>query len=118
MSELIWPVVDDYDSARQTSRYGAAWAWVLGGLTCIAAILAGNLLFCLFSLFYAATGWGIWKGSVAASIVAFVLCVLQTIAIVISLPLMWAVVMPFAFLGLMNGVRGVVSMQKMHISNE
>ena len=46
MSELIWPVVDDYDSPRQTSRYGAAWAWVLGGLAFIAAILAGNLLFC------------------------------------------------------------------------
>lgn len=55
MSELIWPVVCDYDSARQTSRYGAAWTWVLGGLTLIAAILAGNLPFYLFSLCYAAT---------------------------------------------------------------
>jgi hypothetical protein len=113
VSELIWPVVDDYESAHQTSRYGAGWAWVLGGLACIVAILTGNLLFYLFSVVYAVTGWGLWRGAVAASIVAFVLCIVQTIAVVISLPLMWAIVMPFAFLGLMNGVRGAVSMQKM-----
>jgi hypothetical protein len=118
VSELIWPAVDDYGSARQTSRYGTAWAWVLGGLACIAAILAGNSLFYLFSLLYSVTGWGIWRGSVAASIGAFVLCILQTIAVVISLPLMWAIVMPFAFLGLMNGVLGVMLMQKTRISNE
>lgn len=118
MSELIWPDVDDYESAHQTSRYGAGWAWVLGGLACIVAILTGNLLFYLFSAVYAVTGWGIWRGAVAASIVAFVLCILQTIAVVISLPLMWAIVMPFAFLGLMNSVRGAVSMQNCEPADE
>ncbi len=118
MSELIWPVVDDYDSAQQTSRYGAAWAWVLGGLACIAAIVSGNSLLFLFSVFYPITGWGIWRGSVAASIIAFVLCILQTIAVFISLPLLWSIVMPFAFLGIMNGVRGAVSMQKTRVSKQ
>jgi len=61
---------------------------------------------------YGVAAWRLFYGSLAWAMAAFVLCALETLVVLITLPVVWSVVMPFAFVALINGVRGAVAMQK------
>src|SRR6476469_10141118 len=114
MGEWIWPVVDDQASAKDTARYSAAWTAILCGLSTLASLLVGlNPIGLVICLLYGFAAWRIWKESQAWAILAFSLCILQAILVVISLPLMWAIAMPFAFLALMNGIRATFALQNL-----
>jgi len=114
MGEWIWPVVDDQASAKDTARYAAAWTAILCGLSTLASLLVGlNPIGLVICLLYGFAAWRIWKESQAWAILAFSLCILQAILVVISLPLMWAIAMPFAFLALMNGIRATFALQNL-----
>jgi hypothetical protein len=112
MGEWIWPIVEDAPSAKETARYAAAWAAILCGLSTLASVLVGlNPIGLVICLLYGFAAWRIWKESQAWAILAFSLCILQTILVVVRLPLMWAIAMPFAFLALMNGVRATSALR-------
>jgi len=114
MGEWIWPVVDDQASAKDTARYAAAWTAILCGLSTLASLLVGlNPIGLVICLLYGFAAWRIWKESQAWAILAFSLCILQAILVVISLPLLWAIAMPFAFLALMNGIRATFALQNL-----
>jgi hypothetical protein len=114
MGDWIWPIVEDVPSARETARYAAAWAAMLCGLSTLAVLLAGlNPIAGAICVLYGIAAWRIWKESQPWAILAFALCILQSIPVLISLPLMWAIAMPFAFLALMNGVRATSALRNL-----
>jgi hypothetical protein len=72
----------------------------------IAGLTTGHVISYLPVLIYAVAIWRIWRGSQAWAIAALVLCVLQGILTLLTLPVIWALVIPFALIGLVKGVRG------------
>jgi hypothetical protein len=112
MGEWIRPVVEDVTSAKETALYAAVWAAILCGLTTLSILSAGlNPLGVVICLLYGVAAWQIWKGSQAWAILAFAICVLQTLLVVIVVPLLWPIAVPFAFLALMNGVRATSALR-------
>jgi len=115
---LIWPVIDDEDSAREVIRLAATYAGVLCMFTILANLLSAaferDLRLGAFVLpaFWAVCAWRIWNGSRPWAITAFVACSLLAVLTLLSLPLLWSVVMPFAFLGLMHGVRATSALRR------
>jgi hypothetical protein len=111
--EWLWPVLEDADSAREATRLAAIWAVILAVLSLGICVLAPpTLLGGFICTVYGVAAWRIWKGSRAWAVAAFVLCVTQGILVLLSLPIIWGLIMPFAFVALMNGVRATATMQK------
>jgi hypothetical protein len=112
--DFVWPILEDIDSARDAARYAAAWTVVLCALWVLATALSGFALIAnLICVLYGFAAWHIWHGSTVWSIIAFSLCILQTLLVLISLPLLWSIITPFAFLGLMNGIRATAAMERL-----
>jgi uncharacterized membrane protein len=119
MGAWVWPVVEDAESAREAAHLAAVWTMILAGLNVLAGVLTGlNVIVALVCVIYGVAAWRVWRGSHPWAIAAFVLCILQAILVVISLPLIWGIFMPFAFLALMNGVRGTASLQRLTEAEE
>lgn len=117
MGEWIWPVVDDPESAREVTRFAAVWAAILCGLSALTAFLGGlNLVMTIIAILYGIAVWRIRNESLPWSVTAFVLCILQFILVVLTLPLLWSIAMPFAFLALLGGVRATNALQKLPAS--
>ncbi|HET9836730.1 MAG TPA: hypothetical protein VFR84_00755 [Candidatus Angelobacter sp.] len=112
MAELIWPIVDDVESATEAAHYAGAWSGILAGLNLLAAFAAGLYPPSLLAVcaIFGIGAWRIWEGSEGWAVTAFALCVVETIAVLLRMPLMWGIAMPFAFLALMNGVRATTAL--------
>jgi hypothetical protein len=76
-------------------------------------LLGGNYPIEFVGVAYGVAAWRIWQASRLWAIAAFVLCILQTISAIVNLAVIWAMLMPFAFIALMNGVRGTVALQQL-----
>jgi hypothetical protein len=102
--DFLWPVLEDLDSVKDALRYAAV----------ISAVLCGyDLLFFGLSPFvvgicvvYAFAAWRIWKGSPVFAITAFAILCLQS-------PRTFVVLLLFAFVGLMNGVRAAIVFERL-----
>lgn len=101
--DFLWPVLEDVDSVKDALRYAAV----------VSAVLCGyDLLFFGLSPFvvaicivYAFAAWRIWVGSPAFAIAAFAILCLQS-------PRTFVVLLLFAFVGLMNGVRAAIAFER------
>src|SRR5262249_46988612 len=115
MGEFVWPVIEDKKSARDAASAAASWASLLALLNLgIATLLfGGNWIVELVGVAYGVAAWRIWQGSRLWAIAAFLLCILQTISAIVNLAVIWAMLMPFAFIALMNGVRGTAALQRL-----
>jgi len=114
MGGLVWPFVEDIESARETAHTAAIWSGVLTGFNLLTGVLAGLSIFVLVvCLVYGIAAWRIYQGSRAWAVTAFVLFVFQALLVLFRLPLIWSVLTPFAFLALMNGVRATSSLEKL-----
>jgi len=102
--DFLWPVLEDIDAVKDALRYAAV----------ISAVLCGyDLLFFGLSPFviaicivYAFAAWRIRAGSPAFAIVAFAILCLQS-------PRTFVVLLLFAFVGLMNGVRAAIVFERL-----
>lgn len=116
MSELVWPIVDDMESAKDAAHYAAAWSGVLFGMN----VLGGGLHLIPLTIcaIFGVGAWRIWSGSQAWAIAVFSTCICEFILVLLLMPIMWGIVMPFAFLALMNGVRATTAMERLTIQAE
>jgi hypothetical protein len=105
--------LDELEAARGAAHLAAVWAGILGAFSVIAGLAGGNVLFYIPAFFYGVAVWRIWRGSRAWAIVALVFCVLQGILTLMTLPILWAVVIPLALIGLMNGIRGTAVLSRL-----
>jgi hypothetical protein len=98
MGDFVWPVVDDAESAPAAAHFAAVWAIVLACLNLIVGMLLfhWSVVLGFAGVTYGLAAWRIWEGSYPWAIAAFVLCILQTALVLINLPVLWAVLMPFA----------------------
>jgi hypothetical protein len=99
-------------------RLAATYAAIL----CLLSTFTCVLLFLFFGkhlnlvaygspIFWAVSAW-VWKGSRIWSIAAFTVYVPLAILAVVSWSVLWCVVLPFAFLGLMHGVRAASALRR------
>jgi hypothetical protein len=113
MEEWIWPILEDMQSSERVARFAALWAGIIGVFSLIAGVLSGHYaIAAILGVLYATAAWRTARWSFGWSVTGFVLCVLQTIIAVIALPLLWSIIMPFAVLALMNGVRATIALRR------
>ena len=111
--DWIWPVIDDADSARQAAHFAAMWSLILAWFSFFFGMFSGHVTASLgFMAAYGIATWYLFRNSYKWALIAFALCVTQTLLALISMPLLWSIMMPFAFLALMNGVRGTRVLQR------
>src|SRR5262249_37444875 len=101
--------------ACDAASAAASWACLLALVNLAAGtlLLGGNYLIEFVGFAYGVAAWRIWKGSRLWAIAALVLCIVQTISVIVNLAVIWAMLMPFAFIALMNGVRGTAALHQL-----
>jgi hypothetical protein len=118
MGVWLWPVIDDEASAREVARLAAVYAVIICTLSLFAGLLmtasakdSNGSVFAL-PIFWAICAWRIWNGSRAWAIAAFVVYLPMAILTITSLSLLWCIVLPFAFMGLVHGVRATSALRR------
>jgi len=118
MGIWLWPVIDDEASAREVCHLAATCAAILAMVTLLAVMLSAALdrdfrfVILILPAFWALCAWRIWNGSRAWAIAAFTVYLPLAILTVMSLSLLWSIVLPFAFMGLVHGLRATRALQK------
>jgi hypothetical protein len=102
--DFLWPVLEDIESAKDALRYAAVISAVLCGYDLLFFHLSPVVM--AICLVYAFAAWRIWKGSPAFAIAAFAILCLQS-------PRTFVVLLLFAFVGLMNGVRAAMAFERL-----
>jgi hypothetical protein len=72
----------------------------------------------IICIIFGVGAWRIWVGSQGWAIAAFATCIFEMILVLVLLPIMWGIVMPFAFLALMNGVRATTAIKRLTVQAE
>jgi hypothetical protein len=106
-------LLDELEAARGAAHLAAVWAGILGALSVVASLITGNVLFYVPAFCYGVAAWRVWRGSRPWAIVALVFCILQGILTLIQLPVIWAVLMPFALIWLVKGVRATALLSRL-----
>lgn len=101
----IWPIMEDMETARESTHLAAVWAGILALLSVIGALLSRNpTIYGFVALCYLIVAWRVWCGSLPWAVVGSALCILDTVLSLMTLPLL-SFVMPFALLATINGLR-------------
>ncbi len=118
----FWGKVDSRDEAIELSRSGAAAAFVCAGVTAAAtaAAMFGYSLMPGFNAWalidaalFAGLGWGVWRFSRIAAVLALVLYIAERAMMFSQTPSHLAVITVMFIIFFVNGIRGTVAYHRL-----
>ncbi len=119
MANWLWPDISDEDSARSAAHKAGGWAGAIAGVTAVVVVIkifttghneeaAGLLDAALFGV----VAWRVWNGSRPWAIAGLVMYLLEIAAAIVTHPPGVSILTFFAFLALINGVRGTFKLHE------